>query len=262
MNLLALDSCVGSCSAALWQGEPDGSGGSGGQAGGEIIAQCFTPMARGQAEALMPMVCQVMASSGLGFDALDRLAVGVGPGSFTGVRIALATAKGLALALNRPLVGVTSLEAVATDAVAAMGLESARLLVALAAGRKDFYVQSFAVSKGGLCPILPVAEPGAATLDELVDLFRLLDAKRDNAKKDNGSGPLVLAGNAAPLLEAALKNGPQGAGEVVCAPGPGLPDAARIAEIAAGRDLAAPPPPVAPLYIHSHYAKLPGLSKR
>jgi len=247
MNLLALDSCVGSCSAALWQGT------SGGQGEGEIIAHCFTPMARGQAEALMPMVCQVMASSGLGFDALDRLAVGIGPGSFTGVRIALASAKGLALALARPLVGVTSLEAVAADAVAAMGLDGARLLVVLAAGRKDFYVQSFVASRGVLSPILPIAEPAAATLDGLVDLFAALDAERDS-----GSGPIVLAGNAAPLLEAALKNGPHELVEVVCAPGPGLPDAARIAEIAVGRDPAAPEAAATPLYIHSHYAKLPG----
>ena len=247
MNLLALDSCVSSCSAALWRGD------SGSLGAGEIIAQSFTPMARGQAEALMPMVSRVMASSGLDFEALDRLAVGVGPGSFTGVRIALASAKGLALALARPLIGVTSLEAVAAEAVAAMGLEGGRLLVTLAAGRKDFYVQSFAVSKGVFSPIAPMIEPGAATLDGLVDLFRALDTE-----KDNGTGPVVLAGNAAPLLEAALKSGSHGLAGVVCAPGPGLPDAARIAEIAARRDPADPHAAADPLYIHSHYAKLPG----
>jgi tRNA threonylcarbamoyladenosine biosynthesis protein TsaB len=72
-----------------------------------------TLMQRGQSEALVPLLEAALEAAGLGWPALDAIAVGTGPGNFTGVRIAVATARGLALGLGRPAIGVTAFEALA-----------------------------------------------------------------------------------------------------------------------------------------------------
>lgn len=73
------------------------------------------PMLKGQAERLVPMLEDTLAEGGVGWRDLRKLAVGTGPGNFTGVRISVATARGLSLALGIPAVGVTRLEALAED---------------------------------------------------------------------------------------------------------------------------------------------------
>jgi tRNA threonylcarbamoyladenosine biosynthesis protein TsaB len=103
LNLLALDTALGACQAAVLSG-------------GRVLARMSEPMERGHQERLAPMVEETMRASGLSFSDLDRIAVVVGPGSFTGVRVGLAFAKGLSLALDIPCVGVGSLEALASDA--------------------------------------------------------------------------------------------------------------------------------------------------
>src|SRR5690242_12422876 len=85
-------------------------------------------MARGHAEALAPMVEDTMRAAGTAFAALDRLAVTVGPGTFTGQRVGLAFMRGLRLALRRPLTGVTTLEAMAAAAMAETGETAAAAL--------------------------------------------------------------------------------------------------------------------------------------
>lgn len=70
-------------------------------------------MSRGQAERLAPMVREIMETAGLAFAGLDRIAVTRGPGSFTGVRVGLSFARALALALSKPCIGVSTLEALA-----------------------------------------------------------------------------------------------------------------------------------------------------
>jgi tRNA threonylcarbamoyl adenosine modification protein YeaZ len=78
---------------------------------GRIVAQRHEEMPRGQAERLMPMLDEVMAEGGLGWDDLDVIAVGTGPGNFTGIRVGVAAARGLALGLQRPAIGVSAFEA-------------------------------------------------------------------------------------------------------------------------------------------------------
>jgi tRNA threonylcarbamoyladenosine biosynthesis protein TsaB len=95
-------------------------------------------IARGHAEALMPMIEHIMAEAAIDYRALDVIAAAVGPGSFTGLRTGLAAARGLALALGKPTFGVSSLEAVATAAN-----PGRPVLVALESKRAELYVQLF-----------------------------------------------------------------------------------------------------------------------
>jgi tRNA threonylcarbamoyl adenosine modification protein YeaZ len=92
-----LDSSAAHCAAALlWDGG---------------LAEAYEPMSTGQAEHLLPMAEALLAGQGLGWRDVTLLAVGTGPGNFTGVRIAVAAARGLALGLGVRLVGVTALQA-------------------------------------------------------------------------------------------------------------------------------------------------------
>jgi tRNA threonylcarbamoyladenosine biosynthesis protein TsaB len=106
MNILALDTSMGACSAALLR--RDG--------GAEALFLRHETMARGHAEALMPMVAEIMSGSGTDFAALDLIAATIGPGSFTGVRIAISAARGLALVTGAKLFGTDSLTVMAREA--------------------------------------------------------------------------------------------------------------------------------------------------
>jgi tRNA threonylcarbamoyladenosine biosynthesis protein TsaB len=84
---------------------------------GKLIAQESQSMKRGHAEALMPLIGRVIKASGVGFANLDRIAVTTGPGSFTGLRVGISAARGMALASEKPVVGVTTLAAYAAPVV-------------------------------------------------------------------------------------------------------------------------------------------------
>jgi len=98
--VLAIDTSLDACSVALVRGA-------------ETLAAISEPMQRGQAERLAPMAREAMEAAGVKFSALDRIAVTTGPGSFTGVRVGLSFARALALALGKPCIGVSTLEALA-----------------------------------------------------------------------------------------------------------------------------------------------------
>ena len=115
MKILAVDTALGACSVALLDDDT-------------VRAQVFEPMDRGHAERLAPMVDEAMKAAGVEFSALDRLAVTVGPGTFTGQRVGLAFMRGLRLALHRPLTGVTTLETMAAAAMAETGKTKAAAL--------------------------------------------------------------------------------------------------------------------------------------
>lgn len=126
--ILAFDTSAAHCAAALL-------------VDGRIVASSFEPMEKGQAERLLPLCEDLLGAAGLGWRDLTALAVGTGPGNFTGVRIAVAAARGLALSLGVPAIGVTRLEALAH------GLPRP-LMVVEDARRGEVYVQEFADAPG------------------------------------------------------------------------------------------------------------------
>lgn len=230
MRLLAFDTATVACSAAVWRD-------------GTVAAGECAVMKRGQAEALMPMVQRVLAAAGVGYGDLDRLAVTVGPGAFTGLRIGLAAARGMALAAGLPVSGVTTLEAIA-EGVDRAARAGADLLVVIDAKRADVYAQLFRgeAGSGALAPRLP---PQAVLPEALPGLL---------APERAAGRPLLLAGDGAPRVRAALAgSGPPA--EIAAAPG--WPDAARVAEVAAARADGPDDLPLEPLYLRPPQAALP-----
>jgi tRNA threonylcarbamoyl adenosine modification protein YeaZ len=130
MNILALDTSMGACSAAVLSGEGETR---------KLVAR-QEAMERGHAEALMPMVADVMAEAGLAPSALDVLAATTGPGSFTGVRIAIAAARGLALVTKAKLFGIDSLTVMAREARRSGAAGQGPFAVAIDARREMLYV--------------------------------------------------------------------------------------------------------------------------
>lgn len=99
-TVLAFDTSAAHCAAALLSGS-------------RLLRSEMREMVKGQAEALMPMLESMLSDAGLSWKDLSALGVGIGPGNFTGIRIAVSAARGLALGLEIPAVGVSSMEALA-----------------------------------------------------------------------------------------------------------------------------------------------------
>jgi len=135
-TVLAFDCSAAHCAAALLSGH-------------RIVGARAETMARGQAERLMPMLAEVLEDAGLGYRDLSAIGVGIGPGNFTGLRIAVAAARGLSLGLGVPAVGITRFEAIHA---ACSPDPFATQIVSVAAPRDHVYLQRFA---GGL----PVGAP-------------------------------------------------------------------------------------------------------
>lgn len=141
--ILAFDTSAAHCAAALLCGD-------------QILAAQYEAMAKGQAERLFPMLEELLRDGGKAWAELDLIGVGIGPGNFTGVRISVAAARGLALSLGIPAVGVSGLEAQVHG-------QTGMVVSTLDARQGTLYLQVFGQSAGPLiCDLahLPVLGPG------------------------------------------------------------------------------------------------------
>lgn len=120
---------------------------------GDRVTTRVDAMARGQAESLMPMLAALLLAEKVDWKDLDLIGVGTGPGNFTGIRISVAAARGLALGLGKPAIGVTHLDAVAHGI-------ARPVTVAVPAPRDSLYVQDFGDANGQI-RILPANDPAA-----------------------------------------------------------------------------------------------------
>jgi tRNA threonylcarbamoyladenosine biosynthesis protein TsaB len=212
VKILAVDTALGACSVALLEGE-------------RTVAHIFEAMDRGHAERIAPMVDEAMR--GTEFSALTRLAVTVGPGTFTGQRVGLAFMRGLRLALNIPLLGITTLDSMATAAAAETGLPKA---AAIHDARRD---EAYLLLKDAADVVLqPVVLPFAQAVTRIRDF-----------------GPCALAGTGAAAAQETLGTG-------FALSSVRQPDALWVARQA--RMMAEPQTVPAPLYLRAPDAKLPG----
>ena len=154
MKVLAFDTALGGCSVAVVDTDT-------GNATSDV-----QPMARGQSEQLVPMIQHVIERSGFAFADLDLVATTVGPGAFTGLRIGLSTARSFGLALDLPVDGILTTEAIATHFFEQHDGENKELLVVLETKRDDFYAQVFSADNKML------DEPFAVPLALLVEDYQ------------------------------------------------------------------------------------------
>jgi tRNA threonylcarbamoyladenosine biosynthesis protein TsaB len=176
MIVLAIDTSGSGCFAALYDSEND-----------RVLGEAGADIGRGHAEQLMDFIDGALAAAGLGLDAVERIAVTIGPGSFTGIRVGVAAARGLALALGVPVVGVTTLSVRAAHHQA---LHPARpVLVAVDAKRGEAYCQAFS------------ADGAAVTEPALVDIESLAVMARSHDGDIIGSAAALLREGAEPSAE-------------------------------------------------------------
>jgi tRNA threonylcarbamoyladenosine biosynthesis protein TsaB len=167
MLILAIDTALDACAACVLDTDAE-----------TLIAQESQAMKRGHAEALMPLIARVMKQSGIAFTALDRIAASTGPGSFTGLRVGLSAARGIGLAADRPVVGVTTLTAYAAPVVSENGEHP--VISAIDARHDHVYFQ--VVSGNGSSLVWPRVAP----IEEALAASRF--------------GAPILVGNAARIL--------------------------------------------------------------
>lgn len=208
--ILSIDTCLGASSVAIVDGE-------------RVLAARSEPMTRGHQERIGVIAREAAAEAGVAFKDLTRIGVTVGPGSFTGLRVGLAFAKGLATALSIPCVGVTTLEAMAYGG-------EGFVAAVLDARMEQVYIQVFADGAALMAPDALGVGEAAARLAELYS-----------------GGPATLVGSGAPLLADVL-----GGAKVLT---PAAPDPVAVAKLAAAR--ATPSHSPRPLYLRAPYATLP-----
>ena len=226
LRVLGLDTAMSACSAALCQGD-------------RVLASRRAVMERGHAEALVPMVREVLEAAGCVFRDLDLIAVTNGPGTFTGIRIGLAAAKGMAMAANLPLVGVTTFAAI-VHAVDGGELGDASLLVVLATKSQGDYAQAFSRERK------PFGAPCVADRSQLAELVCEGEVVVAGDGARDGVEALAAAGIRARLCEGAF-----------------VTDAIHVAQIAAMGTLSGEKPraPV-PLYLRTAATTVAGSGRR
>ncbi|MDH4440829.1 MAG: tRNA (adenosine(37)-N6)-threonylcarbamoyltransferase complex dimerization subunit type 1 TsaB [Rhizobium sp.] len=146
MIVLAIDTAGVDCAAAVYNSATD-----------TVLARVSETIGRGHAERLMAMIEEAVTTSGLSLDDIEKIGVTVGPGSFTGIRVGVAAARGLALALGIDCVGVCTLEVLARTAPET----DAPVIAAINAHRDEVYVQAF--QKG-----VALDEPALVTLEDFL----------------------------------------------------------------------------------------------
>jgi tRNA threonylcarbamoyladenosine biosynthesis protein TsaB len=174
MRVLAIDTALEACSAAVFDLDRGG-----------VTASEMLPMARGHAEALTPLIARVMDLAGTEFADLDRIAVTTGPGSFTGLRVGISAARGIALAAGKPAVGLSTLSAFAAPLIAED--DSTHVVAAIDARHSHVYLQVFGI--GGRT----LVAPRVASVRE--------------AARAAVTGPARLVGSAANQIAAAWPRG-------------------------------------------------------
>src|SRR6202021_3986122 len=167
MLILAIDTALDACAACVLDTDA-----------GALLAQESQAMKRGHAEALMPLIGRVMKQAGIAFAALDRIAVTTGPGSFTGLRVGLSPARGIGLAANKPVVGLSTLTAYAAPVV---GQNAAQPVLSAIDARHDHVYFQVVSGDGG-----SLMRPRVAPIEEALGAARF--------------GAAHLVGNAAQIL--------------------------------------------------------------
>lgn len=222
MKILAFDTALRACSVAVW-------------IDGEIVASRFEERDRGHAEALVPMIEDVRGRAQIDYETLDRIAVTIGPGTFAGVRIGVAAARGLAVSLSVPLVGLTTLEVIAAAAQRHLKEDDTSLTAVFDARRGQVYTQSF---DRMLKPLFP---PRSQSPLELADSLPV-------------GKPALVGDGCAVVLDALHQNDR----DFRFMEEPVQPDAATAAKLAADRDVTEPNSgELRPLYLRPPDAKLP-----
>ncbi len=221
MNVLGIDTCFPALSVAVGReiGTPDA----------RVVAST-EPMATGHAERLLPLIADLLAQSGLAITDIDRIAITVGPGSFTGTRIAIAAARALKLARDIPVITFTSLEAIALSPAIAPAPND-DLIVAIDAHRGEAYAQVFDAATH-----TPIGPPRIIAMTDLATLSR--------------GQPILAVGTAAEAVVAAIT---QTGGSARAQPGMIYPDMAASILRAATRTPATAA--VEPLYLRPPDAK-------
>ena len=224
MNILAIETCLAACSAAI-------------RGDGALRAHRHEVINRGHAEALVPMIEAVRNEAGLAYADLDLIAVTVGPGTFTGIRTGIAAARAFSLAAGVPVIGFSSLHALAAGAAAAGAVgPSEAVLAAIDARRGEVYVQSFGP---GLSPKGP---PEICSLSEAV--------------AGAPAGPGAIVGTGGTLLIEGLS---AAGSTLTLTASPDQPEARIVAQLAEDQGLptGAAAAPVRPLYLRAPDARLP-----
>ena len=174
MRVLAIDTALGACAAAVLDSQA-----------GAILAAESIGMVRGHAEVVMPLIARVMDAARSEFNELNRIAVTVGPGSFTGLRVGISAARGIALAAGRPAIGLSTLSALAAPHVAARSGDT--IIAAIDARNEQVYFQVFAPN--GVTVVTP-------RLDRVRAAVRAVPV-----------GPTVITGSGAMLVAAHWPSG-------------------------------------------------------
>jgi N6-L-threonylcarbamoyladenine synthase/tRNA threonylcarbamoyladenosine biosynthesis protein TsaB len=219
MLILAIDTALDHCAAAVLDTDT-----------AAMRAQESLPMKRGHAEALMPLIARVMKQAGVPFTALDRIAVTTGPGSFTGLRVGLSAARGIALAAHKPAVGVSTLSAYAAPVVSEDGPHP--VISAIDARHDHVYYQVVGGSGDEL------VAPQVASIDAALTAARF--------------GSAHLVGNAAQIL---ADRWPADAAPPAAVDAQAAPDIAWVAWLGAAADPELSP--ARPFYLKAPDVKVP-----